>query len=175
MFEINILIYIQNYLRNDLLTPLMRMITYSGNNGYIWILIGVLLCINKKKRYVGILIFIVLLEVLLFNNLLIKNYVARFRPFETYNSLQLLISQPSGYSFMSGHSASSFASAIIIFKFMKKRIGIIAIIYASLVAFSRIYFGVHYPSDIIMGTLFGIFLSLVTIYIYEKYKNSKLV
>lgn len=167
--DINILLYIQENLRNGLLTAIFSFITHSGDIGLIWILISLGLLISKKTRFIGILSFVALLEVLLINNLIIKNSVARLRPFLVYQQLELLISEPSGFSFTSGHSCSSFASAIIFLKYLPKKYGYPIVIYAALVAFSRLYFGVHYPTDVLAGVALGTIFALLTSYIYEKH------
>jgi undecaprenyl-diphosphatase len=167
--DLNILMYIQENLRNFILTPIFSVITYSGNDGIIWIIISLGLLIHKKTRFIGVLSFIVLLEVLLINNFLIKNYVARLRPFLVYQELELLISAPSGYSFTSGHSCASFASGVIFFRYLPKKYSYPIIVYATLVAFSRLYFGVHYPTDVLAGIALGTVFALFTSYVYEKY------
>mgnify|MGYP001073674544 CR=1 FL=1 len=173
--ELNILLFIQENVRNIILNYFFAGITFSGNNGYIWIIISLGLLLNKKTRFIGVLSFIVLLEVLLINNLIIKNCFERLRPFITYAQIELLIDAPTGYSFTSGHSCSSFASAIIFIKYLPKKYGIAAVIYATLVAFSRLYFGVHYPTDVIAGMMLGILFALITSGVYEKYVKNKIV
>ena len=67
-----------------------------------------------------------------------------------------------------GHTLSSFAAAMIIFA-ANKRWGIPAFILASLIAFSRMYLFVHYPTDIIAGILIGLFSAYITLLIFKKF------
>ena len=91
----------------------------------------------------------------MFNNLLLKNLVARTRPYEVIDGLQLLVSRAVDLSFPSGHAASSFAAAVVMAKLLPKRYGIAALILAGLIAFSRLYVGIHYPTDVLFGAVSG--------------------
>jgi undecaprenyl-diphosphatase len=95
----------------------------------------------------------------LINNHLIKNLVQRPRPFVTFTDLQIIIPTPSEFSFPSGHTSSSFAAAGVFYKHLPKKIGVPAIVLAGLIGLSRLYVGVHYPTDVIAGILMGIFLN----------------
>lgn len=151
----NILLWIQEYLRNDFLTPIMTFITSLGNAGIIWILITVVLLFPKKTRKVGILSACALLGSLVVNNVILKNLVARIRPYEVVDGLHLLIEKQVDWSFPSGHTGSSFASAVVLYKNLPKKYGVMALILASLIAFSRLYVGVHYPSDVLAAVITG--------------------
>jgi undecaprenyl-diphosphatase len=94
----------------------------------------------------------------------------RTRPYEAINQLTRLIEAQSDYSFPSGHSASSFAAAIILYKTLPKKYGILALVLAFLIAISRLYVGVHYPTDVLFGILSGTLIALFTIKIFNKYK-----
>lgn len=93
-------------------------------------------------------------------NLILKNLVARSRPFFFNTAVDLLISVPTDYSFPSGHTMSSFTAAVILYH-ADKRLGIPALILAFLIAFSRLYLYVHFPSDVIAGALIGIAIGFV--------------
>lgn len=157
-------------LRNPLLTQIMTFITNLGYWGIFWIILGIGLSIIRKTRTIGILLLISVLLSGLINDLILKNIFSRNRPFIDLSWLTPLINKPIDYSFPSGHSFCSFACAYVVFSYNKK-IGIFAYILAFLIAFSRIYLGVHYPTDVIAGMLFGTVLGyLVTksYYIYTK-------
>lgn len=101
---------------------------------------------------------IALLLSLLFVNILIKPAAMRARPYTEIESLELLVPEEKDFSFPSGHSSSGFAFAVAVFFALpkgKKRLGIPAIAYAAVVAYSRLYVGVHYPTDVIIGALIG--------------------
>ena len=100
-----------------------------------------------------------LLGSLIINNLILKNLIARIRPYEIINGLVPLIEKPTDYSFPSGHTGSSFAAACILYRKLPKRFGIPALILAILIGFSRLYLGVHYPSDVLCGIISGVGIS----------------
>lgn len=103
----NILLWIQDYIRNDFLTPIFRFITQLGDEGFVWIAIAILLLFVKKYRKVGVMVGESLLGSLLFNNMLVKNLVARPRPYRMIETLTILVPEPGEFSFPSGHTSSS--------------------------------------------------------------------
>ena len=155
--DYGILRWIAENLVTEPLTVLMRFITALGNNGIIWILIALLCLIRPSTRKCGFSLLIALLFSLFINNILLKSLVARARPFLQYPELIPLISPPGGYSFPSGHSSSSFAAAAAYF-FGRKKGGIPLLVLAALIAFSRLYVCVHFPTDVLCGSVVGILL-----------------
>ena len=81
-------------------------------------------------------------------------------------AIQLLIASPTDFSFPSGHTMSSFAAASVIFH-ANTNMGIMAFVFASLIAFSRLYLYVHYPTDVLAGIVLGILASYVVIWIFK--------
>lgn len=156
-----ILYFIQESLRCEFLNKIFSFITSLGNGGFIWITISIILLIPKKTRKAGILSLCSLLLCYVANDLIIKKLVARERPFNQFSELIPLIKKPIDFSFPSGHSASSFASAGILFRYLDKRYGILAIVFAGAIAFSRLYVGVHFPSDVIAGITMGLLSSYI--------------
>lgn len=150
-----ILLFLQDAVRTPFLTPVMKLITALGNAGIVWILITVLLLAFKKTRRVGMMSALALLISLLVNNIILKNLVARIRPYEAVDGLMRLVEKQVDYSFPSGHAGSSFASACVLYRNLPKQAGIPAVILAVLISFSRLYVGVHYPSDVLAGILIG--------------------
>lgn len=146
--------------QNPLLTPVMQVFTILGEGGALWILLGILLLLRKETRRVGVVVLLALLFCLLSCNLLLKNIVARPRPCWRNPDVHMLIAIPKDYSFPSGHSASSFAAACSVFLW-NRRCGIAAFLTASLIAVSRMYFYVHYPTDILGGILIGITMAVL--------------
>ena len=155
----NILVFMQEHIRTAILTPIITFITTLGNKGIIWILISFILLISKKTRKTGMICLCALTGSFLINNQILKNLFNRARPFDSLNLIIPLIERPTDFSFPSGHTASSFACAWVLVRKLPKRLGIPAIILASLIAFSRMYLGVHYPSDVIAGVISGILIS----------------
>lgn len=127
---------------------------------------------SKKYREAGFLIVLALLVQSILGEGILKNIFTRERPFVGFEEFKLLIEQPLSYSFPSGHTSSSFAVATIVYIYAK-RFRTPIILLASLIAFSRLYLFVHYPSDILGGILLGIFSALAVSYCYEGYFKKK--
>lgn len=172
-----ILMFIQEYIRCPLLTDFFVFITRLGDSGIIWIFATIILLCIPKTRSVGIMSAMALTLSLIINNGVIKNLVCRTRPYDAVSDLKLIIERQHDYSFPSGHTASSFVSATVFFRNLPKYIGIPALVLACLIAISRLYVGVHYPSDVIAGVVSGIFLAVIAEFIYKhisiKSKNTK--
>ena len=151
----NILLLLQEYVRNPVLTPILKVITTLGNGGAIWIALTVLLLIIPRTRKVGCMAALALIGTLLINNMLLKNLVARTRPYEVIEGLTYIVRTPVDYSFPSGHAGCSFAVACIMFRRMPGRYGVPALVLAILISLSRLYVGVHYPSDVLFGVISG--------------------
>ena len=162
-FEGSILLFLQNYVRNPVLNALLIPFTVSNNAGIPCILIVAVFIYFKSLRKVGILMGISLLLEFLLNNLIIKNLFARIRPYEVIDGLILLVGKAPDYSFPSGHTGSAFALAVVIFMVMDRKYGIIALILASLMGFSRLYVGIHYPSDVLGGVILGVVTSVIAV------------
>ena len=161
--ESAILLWIQNNLRCGFLTPVMRVITTLGNGGAFWIVLTLLLLIFKRTRRMGVYCAASMLLTLLVVNLCIKPLAARTRPYELIQGLQILVSRPHDYSFPSGHSANSLTCAWTIFRLAPKKYGVPALVLAVLIALSRLYVGVHYPTDVLAGAAIGVLLSEVAL------------
>ena len=157
--EADILLWIQNNIRNDVLTPIFRFITTLGNAGVIWIVLSVGL---KKTRRVGLLALVSLVFSALIDNVILKNVVARTRPYEVIDGLTSLVGAQKDYSFPSGHTGSAFAAAVVMFRGLPKKYGIPILVFACLMGLSRLYVGVHYPSDVLGGALIGTGIALFT-------------
>ncbi len=153
-FDFRILDFLQEKLSCVALNILMPIITYLGSAGAIWIITAVILLILRGYRKNGVMMCVGLLLCFIIGNLLLKNLVARDRPCWINESVELLVSMPRDYSFPSGHSMVAFASAVILLH-TDKRFGIPALILAFLLAFSRLYLYVHFPSDVVAGILIG--------------------
>ncbi|MFA5624853.1 MAG: phosphatase PAP2 family protein [Bradymonadales bacterium] len=162
--EISVLNAIQEHCRFDALDHIMVYITKLGDLGAIWILLTVVLLIVPKTRSVGLCMFLALLLDSLLLNLALKPLIARPRPFSVNETVSLLIAKPSDFSFPSGHSGASFAAAFaILFSKARKALWIPALCLAVLIAFSRLYLYVHYPSDVLAGAIIGVLSAFIAI------------
>ena len=170
----NILLWIQEYLRQDWMTPFWKFVTFLGDGGWFWITLSVILLIQKKTRKVGGAALVALGIGAIITNVFLKNVVARIRPYEVIDGLLLLVGKQSDFSFPSGHSCASFAAAFAYYKMSPKRYGIVALVLAGLIAFSRLYVGVHYPSDVIIGSIIGVLSGWMAYWIMEGRKKKKL-
>lgn len=164
----NILLFIQEYIRNPITDPIFKFITSLGNGGFIWILCTILLLLFKKTRKIGFMCAVALLASLVLNNLILKNLIARARPYDMIQGLKILVEAPTDFSFPSGHTASSFAAATVLFLTVPKKYGILALVLAALMGFSRLYIGVHYPTDVLAGLISGVLIALVTVTAFKK-------
>ena len=160
-----ILLQIQQHLRTDLLTPFMKGVTFLGNGGWFWILCAVVLLAIPKTRKTGYAAVLSLIFGVIVTNLLLKNIVARPRPFAEIEALIPLIAKPTDFSFPSGHTTASFAVALVMLRMLPKKIGIPAVVLAALVAFSRLYLGVHYPTDVLVGFVVALVGSSLAVWI----------
>lgn len=167
--DISILLAIQEHIRIPWLTPIVVFITSLGNAGIFWVAVSFLLLIPKRTRRIGCISFLALFGSLLINNLLLKNLVERIRPYDACSTLIPLVAKPLDYSFPSGHTGSSFASAYVLFCHLPKKAGILALILAACIGLSRLYVGVHYPSDVFVGMLTGIAAGCFAEWVFQKY------
>ncbi len=161
--ELQILHWLES-LHNPVLDVIMYAITSLGNAGALWIVMALVFVTVLRKKYgkSGWSIAIALVLSLIMCNLVMKNVFARVRPFNadpTFENLFGIFDGIDDWSFPSGHTSASFAAAVALFMWHKKE-GTFALILAGLIAFSRLYLTVHYPTDVlasvVLGTLYGV-------------------
>lgn len=169
-------------LHNPITNPIMYAITTLGNAGIFWIILAVamLLILPKQYKKIGLSMAIALILSLIFCNGIMKHLWARPRAFwvdgqnfvisNEFENLYGIFQSIHDYSFPSGHSSASFAAATAIFMWRKKE-GTAALILAALIALSRLYFTVHFPTDVIVGTLTGIIYGVAAYFITKLLMN----
>ena len=140
--ELSILDWIQT-LHTPFLDKIMVFITRLGDAGIIWIVLSIVLLLIPKTRKSGAVMVAALVVDVLLCNIVLKNLVARTRPYDVNTGVHLLVAKLHDYSFPSGHTAASFASVTTLYL-------------ACLIAISRLYLYVHYPTDVLGGILFGV-------------------
>jgi len=173
-FDASALMYIQDVIRMPFLNAIMVFFSTIGNLGLLWIALGLVLLFPKSTRRGGVDMLICLAIAYIINDLVIKELVARTRPYNTIEELEILVSPLSSYSFPSGHSVSSFASAMVLtLSFGKK--GAWAFIPATLIALSRCYVGVHYPSDVLAGMIVGTLVAFGVYVLLKKYVKTDFI
>lgn len=154
-WDFSILDYIQAHLRGGAADSFFAFVTSLGDNGIVWIAFTLVLLLIPRTRKVGWVVALALLLEVLLADCMIKPLVARARPFTVRTDVLLLISPPTSFSFPSGHTGSSFA-VVFALLFAKNRMWIPASILAALIAFSRLYLYVHYPTDVLVGLGMGL-------------------
>lgn len=166
IIDSSILWYIKNNMHAPIMDKAMVIITSLGNGGAIWIIIAALLMINKRYRKIGFMALGALILSTILGEGILKHVVHRMRPSTDVPAVNLLIAKPISYSFPSGHTASSFAVAGVLAKYIKKYalefFGL-----ASLIAFSRLYLYVHYPTDVLAGIVLGLICSEIIIHLFN--------
>lgn len=170
--DLSILDSIQDIFQSSFLDKAMPVITALGNGGVIWIVISLMLIITKKYRKAGIIALMALLITTLLGEVIIKNLIQRARPFMDNESIKLLILKPTSFSFPSGHTGSSFAAASALAANIKGY-GKYFLILAALIAFSRLYLYVHFPSDIAGGIILGVLSAKLAQVIYNRITEKK--
>lgn len=138
----------------------MIILTKMGNNGMVWFAVAVPFLFNRGYRNVGVKIILALLLSGFLGEIVIKQMVARSRPTKFLLQEEMLIKEPVSYSFPSGHTSSSFAASCMLASCFGL-LSIPAFIFAILMAFSRVYLRVHYPTDVLAGALLGSVCSLL--------------
>ena len=159
-------------LRTPLLNALFGFYTTLGNHGLLFIIVSLALLCWKPTRKVGLTAGLALLLGFLCTNVTLKHLVGRPRPWLDVVGLIPLVNEPDPNSFPSGHSCAAFAAGISWMLGMKpdgKRL--IPFLVALLMALSRLYVGVHYPSDVICGSLVGVGCALLARKIIRTIEN----
>ena len=160
--DVNILYYIQDHLRTPFLNDIVPQFTSLGNAGLIWIVIVICLLLFKKTGKTAKCSVISMLLCLLTVNLLIKNIVARVRPYDAFELVRCIIPPARDYSFPSGHTAIAWAAMVPVCINLGWKAGLPAVIAATLMSLSRLYVCVHYPSDVIAGFIIGTACALIS-------------
>ena len=165
-FDFQILNFLQQYCRTEELDWFFSNITRLGNAGILWILFAAILLLIPKTRRCGMIVSLALLLDFVVCNGILKNLIARIRPYDINTAVELLIEKPLDYSFPSGHTAASFAVVTVLYC-TKSRLRYPAFCIAVLIAFSRMYLYVHYPTDILGGVLVGMFCGCAAVQIFQ--------
>lgn len=171
-FDLPILDWIAENLWNPVLDAVMPVVTKLGDAGIFWIACAVVMLIIPKTRKTGLAMGLALIMGLLLCNVTLKPLVARIRPYdfqlqEFQKIIPLLIEAEHDFSFPSGHTIASFEASVALL-LGNKKLGIPAVILASVIAFSRLYLYVHYPTDVLASVILGIGLAFLATFLVNK-------
>ena len=166
--ELSILHMIQS-LHNPVLDQIMVAVfnNFVGSLGQLWIIVGVILLIIPKTRKCGAAVLLSYVVSFLIGNEWLKDLIARPRPCAVDDTVMLIVKKPGSFSCPSVHTYLAFSSAMAIFHYYRKA-GIGVLVFASLVGFSRMYFFVHYPTDVLFGAVLGVVTAVVVCKVLDK-------
>ncbi|MBX4264848.1 phosphatase PAP2 family protein [Clostridium estertheticum] len=168
-----ILFFIKKYGQNRYLDIIMPIVTFMGNMGIIWFIISIALILDKPYRMIGNSVILTLIISTIVGEGIIKHIVRRVRPCNKQDYISLLYLKPTSYSFPSGHTLSSFAAAeMLSMYFTQYKLMFMTI--AFLIALSRLYLYVHYPTDVIAGVIVGILCSKIIFIVLQQGYNSSI-
>lgn len=171
-FDLPVLQWIAGNLQCAFLDTVMPLITVLGDAGIFWIALAVVFLFFPKYRRIGLGMGAALIMGLIVCNLTLKPLIARPRPYDYQLehfgiTIPLLIDAMHDFSFPSGHTLASFEAATVIL-IHNRKLGIPAMILAVLIAFSRLYLYVHYPTDVLFSVALGIGIAFLGNWLVEK-------
>ena len=169
IFDETALLWIQENLRG-LLDPVVEGYTTLGNTGLMWIVLSLAMLCWKPTRKAGVAALAAMVLGLLCTNVVLKHLVARTRPWLVVEGLTALVDEHDPNSFPSGHTSASFAAASAWCRTLPRRwMGVTAVVLAALMGFSRLYVGVHFPSDVLAGVLVGLFCGWLACLLWQRF------
>lgn len=165
--------FIENHLWCPLMDRIMVFVTRLGDAGFIWILLTLALICFPKTRRAGVASAAALLLSLVVGDGLLKHLVSRERPFDLVQWQEFfqypqLVPKPQSFSFPSGHTGSSVGAAVALLLSRKNGWSAAALALALLIAFSRVYLHVHYPTDVLAGLVLGVLYGIAGLWISQK-------
>lgn len=174
-FDLPILDWIAANLWCPVLDAVMPVITLLGDAGIFWIALAAIFLFIPKYRKTGLSMGVALVMGLVICNMILKPAVGRIRPYDYQweffqKTIPLLIERQHDFAFPSGHTIASFEGAVAIL-IRNKKLGVPAMILAVLIAFSRLYLYVHYPTDVIASVILGTGLAFLGTYLVDKLWN----
>lgn len=166
-FDFSVLDALQK-IHSPVLNVIMAVFTYLGDAGILWIFLSLVFLRVKKTRQMGAAGGLSLVLEVFISELMIKHLVRRTRPFVVHDWIDTIVHKPSSYSFPSGHTCTSFCFSTAVFCFNRK-LGLICYAVSAVIGFSRLYFYIHYPTDVLCGALEGVILGATAAFIVKRY------
>ena len=171
-FDLPILDWIAAHLQCGFMDFIMPLITVLGDAGIFWIAVSVIFLLIPKYRKAGFSMGLALLFGLVVCNMILKPWVGRIRPYDYQlihfgKTIELLVATPHDFSFPSGHTIASFEAAVAL-TIHNKKLGAVAMVLAVLIAFSRMYLYVHYPTDVLASVVLGTAFAFLASFLVEK-------
>lgn len=171
-FDLPILDWIAANLWCPVLDAVMPVITVLGDAGIFWIALAAIFLLIPKHRKMGLSMGVALIMGVVICNMILKPLVGRIRPYDYQlevfqKTIPLLIERQHDFAFPSGHTIASFEGAVAIW-IRNKKLGAAALILAMLIAFSRLYLYVHYPTDVIASVILGTGLAFLGSWLVDK-------
>ena len=170
-WEYNFLSWVQEH-RVAIVNPIMKFLSFLGDKGWFWILVALILLMMRQTRRTGMDMALAMLLLFIVGNLILKNVIDRTRPYDLYQSLIPLAPKPHDASFPSGHTMHSFGAATAIF-LNDCRWGTAALVLAFGIGISRMYNGMHYPTDVLAGALLGVAAGCLAHWLVGRYMDSR--
>lgn len=166
--EFKILDFLHQNLSCTFFDYFFEFFTVLGDAGIIWFIIGAVLIFTTKYRKGGIVMLCAMALGFLTGNLMIKPLIARYRPCWINDAVQLIIEIPTDFSFPSGHTLSSVICCTVLGKVNRKFL-IFALPLTCLIAFSRLYLYVHFPTDVLFSVAYGFLVANLTWYLAKRF------
>ena len=173
MMDESLLFAIQQLTGRPWLDSVMIILSWLGDYGLVWCVMTAVLLARKKTRASGLVCATALLFSLLLCNVLLKNLLARTRPYDVLLWLQPLTLPLPDFSFPSGHASASFAAATAFaLTSPGKKWVVFAFMTAFLISFSRLYVGAHYPTDVLGGLFLGLLCGYLAWFLWRRYRKN---
>lgn len=167
--ETTILLALQS-LRLPVLTQLAALVSAFGNYAFIWVVIGILLIVFAHRNDVGITVIFTVILAGIIVGFILQPMFAHVRPYDAGIGVSAVMGvSRTGYSFPSFHAATSFAAATVIAMIAGRRWGSWAFVGAVLISLSRVYLGVEWPIDIVVGAVVGVLVGVVSAWVYNQF------
>lgn len=164
--ELSVLDFIAEHFTNPVFDAVMPFVSSLCSHGEIWIAAALVMLCFAKTRRTGMAVAFALIFGLVIGNIILKPTIARIRPYEL-TGFELLVPKLDDYSFPSGHTLASFegAGAMLL---TNRKIGIPALILAIIIAFSRLYLYVHFPTDVIASIILGLLFAYLAVKLTDR-------